>query len=70
MKPDQAVYDEVDSSRPREIPSSNLGGGIELLVQKYVFILGLKGGLYGFPNIYVDKDILKVIHDTLIGKKE
>ena len=40
MKPDQAVYDEVDSSRPREIPSSNLGGGIffSALSERLIFI--------------------------------
>lgn len=37
---------------------------------EYVFVLGLKGGPYGFPNIYADKDIKKVIYDIPIEEKE
>ena len=37
---------------------------------KYVFVLGLKGGIYGFPNVYVDKDIKRVIHNISIEEKE
>ena len=36
----------------------------------YVFILGLKGGLYGFPSIYADRDIKRVILDIPIEEKE
>ena len=36
----------------------------------YVFVLGLKGGLYGFPNIYADRDIKRVILDIPIEEKE
>ena len=36
----------------------------------YVFVVGLKGGLYGFPNVYADKDIKRVILDISIQEKE
>ena len=37
---------------------------------KYVFVLGLKGGMYGFPNVYADKDIKRVILDIPVEDKE
>ena len=37
---------------------------------QYVFVLGLKSGLYGFPNIYADKEIKRVIYDFSIEEKE
>lgn len=36
----------------------------------YVFVLGLKSGLYGFPCVYADKDIKKLILDIPIEEKE
>lgn len=36
---------------------------------KYVFVLGLKKGTYGFPNIYADKDIKRVILDIPVEDK-
>ncbi len=36
----------------------------------YVFVLGLKTGIYGFPNIYADKDIKQVIMNIPIEDKE
>ncbi|MCK4996092.1 MAG: ATP-binding domain-containing protein [Thermoplasmatales archaeon] len=36
----------------------------------YVFVLGLKGGSYGFPNIYADKEIKRVILDIPVEDKE
>jgi len=36
----------------------------------YVFVLGLKSGIYGFPNIYADKEIKRVIYDFSIEEKE
>lgn len=36
----------------------------------YVFVLGLKGGLYGFPSVYADRDIKRVILDIPIEEKE
>lgn len=37
---------------------------------EYVFILGLKGGIFGFPNVYADKDIKRVIYENPIEDKE
>ncbi|HVY01558.1 MAG TPA: UvrD-helicase domain-containing protein [Candidatus Nanoarchaeia archaeon] len=37
---------------------------------KYVFVLGLKKGIYGFPNIYADKDIKRAILDIPVEDKE
>jgi DNA helicase-4 len=37
---------------------------------RYVFILGLKAGMYGFPNTYVDREIKRVIVDKSIQEKE
>jgi DNA helicase-4 len=36
----------------------------------YVFVLGLKGGTYGFPNVYADKDIKQLLIDIPIENKE
>jgi DNA helicase-4 len=36
----------------------------------YVFVIGLKSGLYGFPCIYADKDIKRIILDIPIEEKE
>ena len=36
----------------------------------YVFVVGLKGGLYGFPSVYADKDIKRIILDIPIQEKE
>jgi len=37
---------------------------------EYVFVLGMKGGSYGFPNIYADKDIKRIIYDIPVEEKE
>lgn len=37
---------------------------------KYVFVLGLKGGLYGFPTIYADKDVKRAIYEYPLCEKE
>ena len=37
---------------------------------KYVFIVGLKGGTYGFPNVHADNDIRQVIMTIPIEEKE
>ena len=36
----------------------------------YVFVVGLKGGIYGFPNIYADKAIKKIVLDIPVEDKE
>ena len=59
------IFDQQDLKIPLQTIHWSKGKESE-----YVFVLGLKGGLYGFPNIYVDKDIRKVIHDNPIEKKE
>ncbi len=37
---------------------------------RYVFVLGLKSGMYGFPNIYADKEIKRVIMEIPVEDKE
>jgi DNA helicase-4 len=37
---------------------------------RFVFVLGLKGGVYGFPNVYLDKEIKRVIVDVPLQDKE
>lgn len=37
---------------------------------QYVFVLGLKSGLYGFPNVFVDREIKRIILDIPIEEKE
>ncbi|MBE3137476.1 MAG: ATP-dependent helicase [Thermoplasmata archaeon] len=37
---------------------------------QYVFVLGLKSGLYGFPNVYADREIKRIILDIPIEEKE
>lgn len=44
--------------------------GSKGLEAKYVFVLGLKGGPTGFPQIYADKEIKKVILDRPLSDKE
>lgn len=36
----------------------------------YVFVLGLKSGIYGFPNVFSDKEIKRVISEFSIEDKE
>lgn len=44
--------------------------GSKGLEAKYVFVLGLKGGPTGFPQVYADKDIKRVILDIPLSDKE
>jgi len=62
-------YKKVFLEAPYKIKLTTIHGskGMEA---KYVFVLGLKNGAYGFPNIYADKDIKRVILDIPVEDKE
>ncbi len=62
-------YKQVFTQNHTKIPIKTIHGS-KGLEAKYVFVLGLKGGIYGFPNVYADKDIKRVILDIPVEDKE